>query len=278
MKQSGAAMMLVLWLIALLAALVAAFALTARVEALQGRTLSDGGRAAEIARAGLEYALVRVADPDPATHWRPDGRPYRWSFDGAEVEVRIVDETGKVDLNAADVGLLAALLRESAVEPARATQLAAAIADWRDADSLTQPAGGAEDADYAAAGLGYGAKDAQFETVAEVEQVLGMTPEIYARIEPSLTVFTGAPPDPAYAQGPVLAALGMNVQAALEQRLAALPQVGAGSGTYSIQSRARLDDGRTAVLRSVVRSGGGPAPGMAYAKLRWNEGWMLQTQ
>lgn len=278
MKQSGAALMLVLWLIALLAALVGAFALTARVEALQGRTLSAGGRAAEIARAGLEYALVRVADSDPVLHWRPDGRPYRWRFDGAELEIRIVDETGKVDLNTADVALLTALLRHSGVEPAQAARLAAAIADWRDTDPLTQPSGGAEDPDYAAAGLAYGAKDAPFETVAEVEQVLGMTPEIYARLEPSLTVFTGAPPNPAYAQGPVLAALGMEVQAALDQRLVAPPHVGTGSGTYSIESRARLDDGRTAMLRSVVRNGGGPAPGMAYAKLRWNEGGMLQDE
>lgn len=278
MKQSCAALMLVLWLIALLAALVGAFALTARVEALQGRTLSAGGRAAEIARAGLEYALVRVADSDPVLHWRPDGRPYRWRFDGAELEIRIVDETGKVDLNTADVALLIALLRHAGVEPAQAARLAAAIADWRDTDPLTQPSGGAEDPDYAAAGLAYGAKDAPFETVAEVEQVLGMTPEIYARLESSLTVFTGAPLNPTYAQGPVLAALGMEVQAALDQRLAAPPHVGTGSGTYSIESRARLDDGRTAMLRSVVRNGGGPVPGMAYAKLRWNEGGMLQDE
>ena len=45
--------------------------------------------------------------------------------------------------------------------------------DWRDQDSLTQPAGGAEDDDYAAAAWP-GGKDAPFETVAELEQVMGM--------------------------------------------------------------------------------------------------------
>ena len=40
--DSGAALLLVIWLIALLTAVVGAFAMAARVEYLQGRTLSDG--------------------------------------------------------------------------------------------------------------------------------------------------------------------------------------------------------------------------------------------
>ena len=39
----GAALVLVLWLIALLTAMIGAFALTARVEALQGSMLRNGG-------------------------------------------------------------------------------------------------------------------------------------------------------------------------------------------------------------------------------------------
>ena len=64
-RERGAALLLVLWLLALLTALVGAFALTARIEGMQGRVLHRGVIANEVARAGLEYALVRVADPDP---------------------------------------------------------------------------------------------------------------------------------------------------------------------------------------------------------------------
>ena len=91
----GAALLLVLWLVALLTALVGAYALTARIEALQGRVGSRGAMAQEIARAGMEYALVRVADRNPETHWQPNGRAYAWRFDGHDVQVRIIDETGK---------------------------------------------------------------------------------------------------------------------------------------------------------------------------------------
>ena len=274
----GAALLLVLWLVALLTALVGAYALTARIEALQGRVGSRGAMAQEIARAGMEYALVRVADRNQETHWQPNGRAYAWRFDGHDVQVRIIDETGKVDLNQADVPLLSRLVQVLGEPPDASDALAAAIVDWRDADDLSQPVGGAEDGDYAAAGRPYGAKDAPFETIAELEQVLGMTPDLYARLEPFLTLYSGrGQPDATYAQGPVLVAMGMDATAWLAQREAAgaagaLQLVGTGSGTYSIESRARLADGRETSLRTVVRAGASPVPGSAYTLLRWEEG------
>ncbi|QND79928.1 general secretion pathway protein GspK [Pseudoxanthomonas mexicana] len=274
----GAALLLVLWLVALLTALVGAYALTARIEALQGRVGSRGAMAQEIARAGMEYALVRVADRNPETHWQPNGRAYAWRFEGHDVQVRIIDETGKVDLNQADVPLLSRLMQVLGEPPDASDALAAAIVDWRDADDLGQPVGGAEDGDYAAAGRPYGAKDAPFETIAELEQVLGMTPDLYARLEPFLTLYSGrGQPDATYAQGPVLVAMGMDATAWLAQREAAgaagaLQLVGTGSGTYSIESRARLADGRETSLRTVVRAGASPVPGSAYTLLRWEEG------
>lgn len=274
----GAALLLVLWLVALLTALVGAYALTARIEALQGRVGSRGAMAQEIARAGMEYALVRVADRNPETHWQPNGRAYAWRFEGHDVQVRIIDETGKVDLNQADVPLLSRLMQVLGEPPDASDALAAAIVDWRDADDLSQPVGGAEDGDYAAAGRPYGAKDAPFETIAELEQVLGMTPDLYARLEPFLTLYSGrGQPDATYAQGPVLVAMGMDATAWLAQREAAgaagaLQLVGTGSGTYSIESRARLADGRETSLRTVVRAGASPVPGSAYTLLRWEEG------
>ena len=277
-RARGAALMLVLWLIVLLAGLVAAFALSARIEYMQGRTLQAGVVAGQAARAGLEFAMTRVADPDPLLQWTPDGRVHSWTFDGAAIEVRIVDESGKVDLNGADAILLSNLLRVVGADPAQADAVAAAILDWRDADDMTQPQGGAEDPQYAAAGLPYGAKDAPFETVAEVLQVLGMTPALFARIEPHLTVHTGLPaPDTRFAAGPVLQAVGIDPEPVLAGRERPVaPQdglfVGSGSGTYSIDSRAQLGDGRHATLRAVVRSGASGVPGAAFTVLRWEEG------
>lgn len=278
----GAALVLVLWLVALLTALVGAFALTARVEHLQGRVLGETAAGQERARAGVEYALSRLQGSPLQPGWQADGRRYRWQFDDTRIDLRIVDESGKVDLNHADAALLAALLAALEVEPSRAQQLAGAILDWRDRDDLRQPVGGAEDADYAAAGLPYGAKDARFESVGELQRILGMDAELYARLLPLVTVYGNrSRPDPRFAPAEVLTALGVDAAAAMAQREAGdagttpgdvpAPRI-SGTGTYSIESRAQLSGGRETVLRAIVRSGPSGVPGAAYTVLRWEQG------
>lgn len=272
----GAALLLVLWLIVLLTALVGAFALSARIEHIQGRVLSHGVVGDEAARAGLEYAVLRLRDPDPASRWVADGRPYAWSFNGVPLQLRAVDETGKVDLNAADHPLLAALLVELGAEAAEAERLAGAIIDWRDPDDLGQVAGAAEDPEYAAAGLPHGAKDAPFEAVSELGLVLGMPPELAARMAGHVTVHTGrALPDLDFAGPTVLRATGIDPEPLLAARQAAAPAIAGpaapGSGTWSIDSRARLPDGRESRLQAVVHAGGS-VPGASWTALRWQEG------
>jgi general secretion pathway protein K len=139
---------------------------------------------------GLEYALYRLQPSALQPPWLPDGRRYRWQFDTRRIDLRIVDENGKINLNLADTALLDAFLRAMELEPGRARQLAGAIADWRDADSLTQPGGGAETPDYQAAGLPYGARNSRFETLGELQRVLGMDAKLYERLEPMLTLYS----------------------------------------------------------------------------------------
>jgi general secretion pathway protein K len=280
----GAALLMVLWLIAMLTAVIGAFALTARIEYLQGRVLSQGVLADQAARAGLEYAMTRVVDMEPTRQWLPDGREYPWEFAGAEVTVTVVDESGKVDLNGADLDLVANLMQAVGAERTVSRKLAAAVMDWRDSDMLTQPEGGAEDADYESEDLPYGAKDAPFETVAELRLVLGMTSELYEKLEPHLTVYSGqGRPNEQYASAEVLKAMGIDSERALTERRRprlpgeTQPLVGAGTGTYSIDSRARLRDGRVSILRAVVRAGSSGLPGSAYTPLRWEEGALART-
>ena len=263
-RARGAALLLVLWLVTLLAALVGAFALTARTEHLQGQVLARGLEARAAARAGIEYAVVRAGSSDPRSRWAADGSEHPWQFGAAAVSVRIVDEQGKVDLNMADAGLIASLLQQLGADDRTAAGVAGAILDWRDADPLTQPTGGAEDPEYRAAGRGYGPANEPLRSVAEVEQVLGVTPQLYARMAPFVTVYSGlAVPETAHAPPPVRAAMGMSGPPP--------PVVAGNSGTYSIESRASIR-GRTAVLRVVVRSGGNGLPGSAWTPLRWEEG------
>ncbi|MEO6155687.1 MAG: type II secretion system minor pseudopilin GspK [Thermomonas sp.] len=257
-----------MWVILLLSGLVAGYAMSARIESMQGNGLARSVAAREAARAGVEYAVSRMLDADPGQRWVPDGRDYRFSFDGAQIEVSVRDETGNIDLNNAGPALFAGLLRAQGEPAESATRLAGVIVDWRDEDSLVQVAGGAEDSNYAAAGLAWGAKDAPFETVTELEQVLGMRPELFRSLAPYVTVYSSAAmPNAAFADGPVLQAMGVNRPQPIDDSVPT-----AGSGTYSIQSRARLANGRRAHLSVILRMGGNGLPGSSYTPLRWQEG------
>ena len=143
--QRGAALLLVLWLVAMLAALVGAFAMIAQVEHMQGQVLLRGVVARQAARAGLEYAMTRLGGQDPRLAWIPDGRTYEWTYRDARIDLVATDEQGKVDLNLADHPLLSRLFQATGSEPRDADGIAAAVLDWRDPDPLTQPVGSAED-------------------------------------------------------------------------------------------------------------------------------------
>ena len=284
----GAALLLVLWLLVLLSGLIAVFALTARTEALQGRALRTQVAGRHAAEAGIELAAFRMAAADPAARWVPDGRANEMAFEGWALRIAVLDEAGKFDLNAAEPVQLARLMVVLGVEPARADQLAGAIQDWRDADVLVAMPAGAEDRDYEAAGLPYGAKDQPFTTLSELQQLLGMDLATYRLLVPHVTVFTAAPaPEPAYASREVLAAMGLapeQVEAIIVAREAWAPGLpvpvgpdgsalaAAGSGTYSVASRATRPDGLQVDITATVRIGAGSGFGQLYAPLAWRVG------
>ncbi len=113
---------------------------------------------------------------------------------------------------------------------AEADALVDAIRDFADEDDLIH-LNGAEDRDYAAAGLPWDAKDAPFEAVEELQQVLGMTALLYEAIQPALTVYNGKGDiDPVVAPREVLMALPENTEAEVGDHVAARSDEPEGAG------------------------------------------------
>lgn len=203
--ERGIALVLVLWVVALLTIMAMGLTATQRTEtALAGNQVTAARFRAE-SDAALEYVVLNLlATPallqdggglgpeEESDLLVPDGSPRTWRFAGQELEIRLFDEAALIDLNQAPPELLSGLLAALGAPPELAQPLVDAIIDWRDTDDLHQLEG-AEDADYEAEGRPYGAKDGPFDSVAELGQVLGYDRVLLASLVPVLSVDAGTP-------------------------------------------------------------------------------------
>ncbi|MSO92492.1 MAG: general secretion pathway protein GspK [Rhodospirillales bacterium] len=206
-RERGVALLMVLWMLALMAAIAVVMATTARTESRLARNLVEEVRARAAAQAGVSHAILMLLDPKAKRRPGPDGdETLTVDVLGSKVNLSIRDECGKVDINTGWGTLLLGLVRQYTGDE-QAQALSQAILDWRDPDHRRRPRG-AEDDDYATAHRVHGARDGLFETVDELQQVLGMSPGLYARLAPDITIdCLNAGVDPASAARAVLAAI-----------------------------------------------------------------------
>jgi len=271
-RETGIALVVVLWVTTLLAVMASSFAIAMRTETLLARNLIESAQAHYLAEAGVERAILELLRRGTEERWPTDGSEQEVALGNGTVTVAIVDETAKVDLNTAPAGLLDGLLQSVGItDNLERARLVDAILDWRDNDDLRR-ANGAEDSDYRASGLPYGAGNSSFESVEELQLVLGVTPELYRKLEGMLTVYSYQDVvNAAVAPRSVLLAAGMKPgeidqymvlrsknlaegvpppppPVADERYLAA-----AGAGvTYSVRSVARLPGGVAAGIEAVI--------------------------
>ncbi len=278
-RQRGVALLLVLWACTLLAVVLGSYAVLARTQALQVRYQFAQTQAHYAAEAGLMRAIQALQDGNPQRRWAADGRDYPFAFAGARVDVRIVDEGGKVDLNAASPEVLTGLFRAAGMDLPAAQALTANVVAWRGFLGSTSQAQH-DRAAYVAAGRSYGPRHGPFATLEEFQQVLGVTPALYAKLAPALTIWSGrAVPDPNAAPPLALAAIpGLNpaqLAAVLASRKKNARTGGtliAGGITHSIHARAELPDGARATVVATIRLRPGATGAQPYTVLRWQEG------
>ncbi len=286
--ERGIALVLVLWVLVLLALLSAAFLASTQSEMAIVRARIDAARAEAIADGGVHWAAARILEASFAGDDAAASAVFAGSEENVELgqgiaHVRIQDVGGLVDLNGADKTLLAGLIAAVGGDPETARQLADRIVDFRDRDDRPEPSG-AEDADYRAAGLAYDAKDAPFERVDEVRQVLGMPPALAARLLPYLTVHSASHGvDPRTAPAGVLAALPGLGQAVQERVLSARARAAGaafdpGDSPYFIASSRNIfrievvgesDTGGRFLRQAVIRIGGSD---QGFEILDWRQG------
>ncbi len=219
-RERGAALVICIWLIVLLALPVGLLTIGVRdgVRAIENETIIDRGHIT--LDAALELAVMRLMMSDTKARWQPDGTSYSAALGDLRLAVTITNENARIDLNKAKPVLLAGLFEALDVSAAEAERLANRIVDWRDRNGERR-AHGAEDRDYRSAGLPYGAADAPFVDTRDLARILGMPKQLATLALPHVTVFSGtATINPAQASETVLKALPGVTPGAIEQILA----------------------------------------------------------
>ena len=258
--RHGFALMAALWLVVLVGVTGYELSVRSRSRRLAVANALERTEAAAAAEGALETVrgelAMRLARPSPAS--MPGTVPIAqidpWSdlalidadtltLGDARALPRLYDAGARVQINRVAEGDLRRFLAALDIDAGEADRLAQRIADWRDADDFRR-ARGAERDDYLRAGARRLPTNADFQRVDELRDVDGMTPELFARIAPLVTVLgTGQ----------------INVNAAPRAVLMSLP----GMGDETIAAIVRAQQARrpirsmeelTAQLSSAARS------------------------
>ena len=203
-QDRGAALILVIWAIGLMAVIGALIARDSHLDALEGNRLRDAVSGQMLVESGQRIALARLSQPAIGNSI---GFPIVCDLEGGRLLIDARPITALVDINAAQENLLAALFVALGARGPDAASFAARIADYRDGDTTIRP-GGAEYPDYARAGLPHGPANRPFTRTGELSEVLGLPPELVAAALPHVTAHShSVSVNLLFASDPVLAAL-----------------------------------------------------------------------
>jgi general secretion pathway protein K len=271
-------LVIVLWMVLLVSAIASGFAVSIFTETSMARYRVDATQARLLAEAGVYHAILELLRSDREQAWPVDGSANLLDLGTAKVSVRIRDAAGLVDLNNAAPDTLRRLFEHVGMDKEETEALVDVLLDWRDRDDLRHLKG-AEDRDYLAAGRAYGTPDEPFSSAEELRYLLGVTPSLFDRLAPYLTVYSGrrgidpdvAPP-----------ALRAGVEARDDAADAPDPRGGApgrvprrpgvartGSVAYHISARVHGEGGGAGALEVVVRIN--PRGPRRFQILSWHE-------
>ncbi|MGY2401142.1 type II secretion system minor pseudopilin GspK [Pseudomonas sp. SDO5271_S396] len=231
-RQRGAALLLVLWALALLSVLLGGLVGWVQLESRQALWLRQHTQTVLAAEAGIAQVM---AD----RRWVADGREMALTFDDAQLHVSLRSERGKLYLINADGQDFMHLALACGATPAQASQLAKALDTRRNQGA------------------------APFRVLEELRPLPGMSQSLYSRLLPELTLWSDLDrPDPAFASPLMRQALNLP-QAHAE---------GSDPGVVlMVDSRAERPGGYRAHLQVTVLLNPTEDSAQPYRVLRWQE-------
>jgi len=204
--QRGLALLVVLWVMAILMVTVLSFSFSMRTETYATTAFRDDAEKKFFAEAGLQRGLLELLYRrqnitntivlEGNEVWKVDGTEYHDVVGSGSYTVSIMGEEGKIDINKAPDVLLNTLLLNQGVNKDIADTIVDSLLDWRGPADLTRVHGAGNEY-YESLPVPYKVKNAPFDTVEELLLVKGVTPDIFygngdrKGIMDLLTVYSG---------------------------------------------------------------------------------------
>lgn len=196
-RQDGFALIVVLWVAVFVTVIAFEFAANMKLEARIVRNFVDERRSYYLARSGYELAKVEIQrrldyvrrnrgkslselQQETRDLWFFDGTGNTVSVGSDRIEVWIVPETGKIDLNKSDAKILRGFLETLDLEPQESSIIVDSLEDWKDGDEFHR-LHGAESDYYQKLDPPYKSRNAPLESVEEWLMVRGMSQELLYR-------------------------------------------------------------------------------------------------
>ena len=203
-SENGIVLFLVLWVLTLLSVIVGEFCHAMRTEVNITRNFKEETQSYYIAMAGVNRAIAELIrneamsqkarypdseEEEGEIRWRVNTDIPAIYFGDGQFEVKIGNESGKVNINRADRRLLRMIVNCFDLEDSDKDVIVDSIMDWRDKNSLHR-VNGAEDDYYRSLPEPYECKDDDFDCVEELLLVRGVTAEIfYGGLRDMVTVY-----------------------------------------------------------------------------------------
>ena len=179
LKQRGMALVLVLWMTAVIALLVITFSNLVRTSIKVSDVESKLIKHSALIDSGLEIAVSHLIDKNKETQWKADSTDRQIRVNEKVVTINIQDPNGLVDLNKSNSQIVYNLLSEVISTKSKVDQLFEAILRLRPEKKEKSDKKGKKPKT---------AFENVFIDLTQLHQLDGMTKEIYDKITPFLTV------------------------------------------------------------------------------------------
>ena len=200
-REGGYALLMVLISLALVSVLLGQMESGAHGAAKLAGGLRDRAQA-QAAADGAVWQGLWQSLPGRDESWPADTSTRVVSVGGAKVAIAVEDLGDRVNLNRDSAAAVAVVVRSLGITGTDAEALGEKITDWRALNPAKQNLG-AKLPEYAAAGLPYGPPNEDYQNLAELELVLGMTPSLARALAQKVTIYSFGPPRLADARDPV---------------------------------------------------------------------------